>query len=181
MLIEQYVPDGRFLAERMRRDLFRASEAAPVGILAEYFAGTRLSSDLFRLAKLFSKYASERSFHPATELVPEVKSILGVLTDFFGLNRGQIFRTSTPVVGADVSIADDGHQVQIPVDENDAQDLQALPNLELPLSSIEHQNKNASRGSVAGEEEERSVDEERSAATAHEAATAEPPMTRPTQ
>lgn len=104
MLIEQYVPDGRFVADRMRRDLLRLSEDAPVGILAEYFAGTRLSSELFRLSKLFSTHGYARILALPKDLTSELKSILGVLSDYFGYSRAQIFGAIAEIpIRADVT------------------------------------------------------------------------------
>jgi hypothetical protein len=91
MLVQQYVPDGRSLAERIRRDVDRLTDDTPVGILAEYLSTTRVSSELFKSAKRFADLAYAQVVTPPNELPSDMKSMLAVLMDFFGLSRQQLF------------------------------------------------------------------------------------------
>lgn len=91
VLVQQYLPEGRALSDKMRRDVLRLAEDAPVAILAEYFSGTRASSDLFRLAKSFSQTAYMCNVLAPVDLSADLKSVLAILSDFFGLNRQQVF------------------------------------------------------------------------------------------
>jgi hypothetical protein len=86
-LIEQYVPEQRMLAPRIREQLGRELDAIPTKLLAEYVAKQSVSQDLFSVAKELEAAAYKTVFVPPHALSPSVKGMLGVLLDFWEMDR----------------------------------------------------------------------------------------------
>ena len=59
--------------------------------LTEYFSNREIMNRLFTIATEFSKNAYEVSVTPIANVSPDIKAIIGVLCDFFDIERGRIF------------------------------------------------------------------------------------------
>ncbi|HEY3743952.1 MAG TPA: hypothetical protein VGL53_29110 [Bryobacteraceae bacterium] len=91
-LIEQYAPEQRALGVRIREGLRRELDAIPTKILAEYFAKQSVSHELFSVAKELEAAAYRTSFSAAHTLSPASRGIIGVLLDFWALDRKGILQ-----------------------------------------------------------------------------------------
>jgi hypothetical protein len=91
-LIEQYAPEQRMLAPRIRERLMRELDAIPTRMLAEYFAKPGVSQELFTIAKALEGAVFKTTFVPPRALSPAVKGMLGVLLDFREMDRSILLR-----------------------------------------------------------------------------------------
>ncbi len=62
----------------------------PVVSLADYFASKEVSRNLFASAKKFENYGYATAVTTLKRLEPEAKAVVGVLLDFFSLDRKQV-------------------------------------------------------------------------------------------
>lgn len=90
-LIENYLNEGRQLALLLRKHIEEAYEQIPADILKEYFGRSSISKNLFSDAQQFETLAYTRSFMSPLEIKPELQGTIGVLLDFFELERRQFF------------------------------------------------------------------------------------------
>jgi hypothetical protein len=102
-LIEQYAPEQRMLAARIRERLGRELDAIPTKVLAEYFAKQSVSQELFSVAKKLEAAAYNASFVPPQTFPPAVKGMIGVLLDFWEMDRNR-FLQSADIAKAAISI-----------------------------------------------------------------------------
>ncbi|MEP7366869.1 MAG: hypothetical protein ABI972_26730 [Acidobacteriota bacterium] len=86
-LIEQYAPEQRVLGARIRERLRKGIEAIPTKILAEFFAKQSVSQELFIIAKELEAAAYSAKFVPPATLTAPSKGMLGVLLDFWEMDR----------------------------------------------------------------------------------------------
>jgi hypothetical protein len=86
-LIEQYAPEQRMLAPRIRERLGKELDAIPTKALAEYFAKQSVSQELFSVAKELEAAAYKTTFVSPPALPPPVKGMIGVLLDFWEIDR----------------------------------------------------------------------------------------------
>jgi hypothetical protein len=86
-LIEQYAPEQRMLAPRIRERLGKELDAIPTKLLAEYFAKQSVSQELFSVAKELEAAAYKAAFVAPSALSAAAKGMLGVLLDFWELDR----------------------------------------------------------------------------------------------
>jgi hypothetical protein len=86
-LIEQYAPEQRMLAPRIRERLGKELDAIPTKLLAEYFAKQSVSQELFSVAKELEAAAYKAAFVAPPALSAAAKGLLGVLLDFWELDR----------------------------------------------------------------------------------------------
>jgi hypothetical protein len=91
-LIEQYAPEQRTLAPRIRERLSKELDAIPTKVLAEYFAKQGVSHDLFTIAKELEAAAYNAAFVSPQALTPATKGIIGVLLDFWEMDRKAILQ-----------------------------------------------------------------------------------------
>lgn len=75
------------LREHVSRDLL----GLPVEILADHFGKAEVLKDLFELARKFESCAYGRSFAGVGTLEPAMQAVLGVLMDFFQIEREDIY------------------------------------------------------------------------------------------
>ena len=105
-LIEQYAPEHRMLAPRIKEQLGKELEAIPTKLLAEHFAKQSVSQDLFSVAKELEGAAYKNVFVSPQSLSPATKGMLGVLLDFWELDRRRFLLNSgaadVPEVAASV-------------------------------------------------------------------------------
>lgn len=86
-LIEQYAPEQRMLAPRIRERLGKELDAIPTKTLAEYFAKQSVSQELFSVAKALEAPAYNSAFVFPQALPAPVKGMIGVLLDFWEIDR----------------------------------------------------------------------------------------------
>jgi len=91
-LIAQYVPEQRVLGTRIREGLRKELEAIPTKILGEFFAKQSVSYELFNMAKELEAAAYSAGFIAPNTLSPASKGLLGVLLDFWEMDRKAILQ-----------------------------------------------------------------------------------------
>jgi len=91
-LIDQYVPEQRHLGARIKEGLTRELESIPTRILAEYFAKQSVSQELFGVAKELEAAAYSSAFVSPNSFSPSAKGIIGVLLDFWEMDRKAILQ-----------------------------------------------------------------------------------------
>jgi hypothetical protein len=91
-LIAQYAPEQRALGMRIREGLRREMEAIPTKILAEYFSKQGVSQELFSMAKELEAAAYSATFTAPNALTPASKGMLGVLLDFWEMDRKSLLQ-----------------------------------------------------------------------------------------
>lgn len=93
-LIEQYTPEQRMLAPRIRERLGKELDAIPTKALAEYFAKPSVSQELFSVAKELESAAYRTTFVFPQELPATAKGMIGLFLDFWGLDRKSLLQGS---------------------------------------------------------------------------------------
>lgn len=86
-LVEQYVPGGRAAASRMRHELNKELGALQTNILAEFFARNASAQSMFAAARELEAAAYARRFSDPATLQAGALSLLGVLADYWGIER----------------------------------------------------------------------------------------------
>jgi hypothetical protein len=112
-LIEQYAPEQRMMAPRIRDRFIKELDNIPTKILAEYFARPIVSQDLFSVAKEFDAAAYQTVFVIPQVLSAGAKGILGVLLDFWEMDR-KPFLNSDPNVKSSGSVKYSDPQTTLP-------------------------------------------------------------------
>jgi len=97
-LIEQYVPEQRMLAPRIRERVARELNAIPTNALAEYFAKQSVSQELFSAAKELEAAAYNSEFALPSAFSPAVKGMFGVLLDFWEMDRKNFLQAAVKTV-----------------------------------------------------------------------------------
>lgn len=124
-LIEQYAPEQRALAPRIRARLGKDLDAIPTKALAEYFSKQSVSRELFSVAKELDAAAYKTVFVSPQTLPAQVKGMIGVLLDFWEIDRKSFLHSAETTVAEPASPS-----VQPPkVDEQPSQN--PLPGLEV--------------------------------------------------
>ena len=113
-LIEQYAPEQRVLGTRIREGLRRELEAIPTKALAEFFAKQSVSHELFNIAKELEAAAYNATFIAPNTLSAATKGILGVLLDFWELDRKAVLQNGH-TTKSDQASAPDGSKGVAPV------------------------------------------------------------------
>ncbi|MCJ0974974.1 hypothetical protein MST27_16490 [Pseudomonas sp. PS1] len=90
-LVSTVVSDPE-LGRTLEHEILRQAEELKADILAEYFSKAAVQSSLFDLAKFFDVNAYAREVPPASTLPSQALSIIGVLADFFEIDRKQILK-----------------------------------------------------------------------------------------
>jgi hypothetical protein len=90
-LIEAYSPDDKSLVERIREGILAELNSHPAEVLAAYFCKNSVSSRIFHNALAFEGLAYSRTILYPRELDHELQSVIGVLLDFFGIDRERFF------------------------------------------------------------------------------------------
>lgn len=93
-LIEQYAPEQKMLTPRIKERLRKELEAIPTKLLAEHFAKQSVSQDLFSVAKELEGSAYKSAFVSPQDLSSAAKGMLGVLLDFWELDRRSFLLSS---------------------------------------------------------------------------------------
>jgi hypothetical protein len=93
-LIEQYAPEQRMLAPRIRERLGKELDAIPTKALAEYFSKQSVSQELFSVAKQLEAAAYKTAFVSPQALPATAKWIMGVLLDFWEIDRQKFLHSA---------------------------------------------------------------------------------------
>jgi hypothetical protein len=102
-LIEQYAPEQRVLGTRIREGLRDELEAIPTNMLAEFFSKQSVSHELFNIAKELEAAAYGRAFIAPSALSAATKGMVGVLLDFWEIDRTAILQSGS--AGASKGVA----------------------------------------------------------------------------
>ena len=90
--IASSTPDGPFSSESKKVDeqINEQLRSYPVATLATFFSSKDVSRKLFASAKSFENHGYGTTLIALNDLEVEAKAIIGVLLDFFGLDRKQV-------------------------------------------------------------------------------------------
>jgi hypothetical protein len=66
-------------------------DAIPANIVAEYFTRNEVSKNIFKCAKEFEKHAYLKTFASPNLIDNELKSIISISLDYFGIDRKTFF------------------------------------------------------------------------------------------
>jgi hypothetical protein len=83
------------LAPRIRERLGKELDAIPTKVLAKYFAKQSVSQDLFSAAKELEAAAYKTAIVSPQALPVTVKGMIGVLLDFWEIDRKRFFHWDT--------------------------------------------------------------------------------------
>jgi hypothetical protein len=86
-LIDQYAPERHTLGSRIRDRLSKDLDSIPTRILAEYFAKQSVLHDLFAIGKELEAAAYKANFVAPQSLTAGAKGAIGVLLDFWEMDR----------------------------------------------------------------------------------------------
>jgi hypothetical protein len=89
-LVERYAAGGRAAATRIRQELFSELGSLQTDILAEYFGRSAAPQSLFSIAREFEAAAYARQFIAPALLGPEALGLLGVLADYWAIERTRL-------------------------------------------------------------------------------------------
>lgn len=78
------------IATALKREVDKQTKYRSVEILSDYFAKTANMNSLFKNASLFELHAYSQVVTTPLKLPIELQSIIGLLTDFFRMDRKQI-------------------------------------------------------------------------------------------
>jgi len=78
------------IATTLKRAVDEQTKNRPVGILSDYFAHTNNMNSLFKNASLFELHAYSQVVTTPSQLPIDLQSIIGLLTDFFRIDRKKI-------------------------------------------------------------------------------------------
>lgn len=100
-LIEHYAPEQRALASRIRDGLRSELGELPVNMLAQHFSKVSVSHELFAIAKELEAAAYNPKFVGPSAVSAPARALLGVLLDFWALDRRAILAGSNgDIVGS---------------------------------------------------------------------------------
>ena len=89
-LIEGYAPDARGMVQRIRASVDKDLSGLPVEALGEYFVRAE-NKDMFADAKAMEALAFARVFVRPAALEVQAQALIGVMLDFFGMDRVKFF------------------------------------------------------------------------------------------
>ena len=78
------------IATALKREVDKQTKYRPVEILSDYFAKTTNMNSLFKNANLFEFHAYSQVVTKPSQLPIDLQSIIGLLTDFFRMDRKKI-------------------------------------------------------------------------------------------
>jgi hypothetical protein len=110
-LIEQYAPEQRILGARIREAVRKELEGIPTKILAEFFAKRSVLHEVFNIAKELDTAAYNAAFIAPNTLSAATKGMLGVLLDFWEMDRKALLQNGDPAKTDQPSSPDASKQV----------------------------------------------------------------------
>lgn len=86
-LVLRFAPEAKASASNLRKQVVEELEGMPVEMLAEYFVRNEVAGELFNLARMFEGKAYSATFHRPAKLEGPCQAILGLIADFFHIDR----------------------------------------------------------------------------------------------
>ena len=86
-LVAQYSANGSSIAHEVRKNIEEQLSSLPSNILGEFFARNETAKTLFPTAKELEQLSALRQFKSHNNCSLELKSIIGVLLDYWGIDR----------------------------------------------------------------------------------------------
>lgn len=86
-LVAAYANDGRAIANQVKAKIEKSLHNIPSSVLGDYFSRGEVQTSLFAVAKEFEELAMARSFKSHTRASIDLRSLLGCLMDYWGLDR----------------------------------------------------------------------------------------------
>jgi hypothetical protein len=86
-LVSEYANEGRAIANQVRAKVERSLSDIPTGILGEFFSKRDVQTGLFATAREFEAFSMARVFQPHTSASTDMRSALGCLLDYWGIDR----------------------------------------------------------------------------------------------
>ena len=90
-IAKQLIPENQ--AVNLNNQIQTLYNSIPVNIISEYYTKNDVSKNLFKNAKEFEKLAYNRNFRSPNILDNELKSIISISLDYFGIERKSFFDT----------------------------------------------------------------------------------------
>lgn len=90
-LIENYVPENRVVAVKVRDRLNKDLDSLSTRMLAEYICKPGVTQELFNVAKELESAAYKRQFVAPSALGIASKSLLALFIDYWGMDRNKMF------------------------------------------------------------------------------------------
>lgn len=90
-LVEQYATGQRGIGQRIKSALAKDLDSIKTGMLAEYLARQNVTQDLFATAKALESAAYARRFTALDELPATGRALIGVLLDFWEVDRVRFY------------------------------------------------------------------------------------------
>jgi hypothetical protein len=118
-IVSAYMPGERIRSADLLKQLQNASMSLPVEILTEFFLKANHGSTLFNLARSFESLAFDRTFYSPADLPSDHRAIIGVVLDFFGIERKKFFDAIPTSPGAERELETGKRLVGTSVTEND--------------------------------------------------------------
>jgi hypothetical protein len=86
-LIEQFAEHGTSISNQVRLNIDEKLSSLPTGILSEFFSKSDVGKSLFNTAKELEGLAMNKEFKHHSSASVDVKSFLGCLLDYWGIDR----------------------------------------------------------------------------------------------
>lgn len=93
-LVAEYANDGRAIANQVRAKVEKSLLDIPSGILGDFFSRREVQLSLFTTAREFEELSMARSFKLHVHSSTELRSVLGCLLDYWGIDRTHLTITT---------------------------------------------------------------------------------------
>ena len=90
--VEQFSVDGKSSVNQARYNIDKQFQSMRTDILAEYFSNHEILKDIFNVSIKFEYYGMNRILEYPHSATIEIKSFIGVLLDYFELDRVNFFK-----------------------------------------------------------------------------------------
>lgn len=91
-LVEQFAPNGELIGRQVRERVKEEFGRLRSNMLSEYFGRAETARTTFQMACALEQHAMERTFRPYPNLEPELQGVMGVLLDYWDIERKSILR-----------------------------------------------------------------------------------------
>lgn len=86
-LVEQHAVNGNVISNQVRSSVERQLASLHTVILGEFFSKMEMAKHLFTVARELELLSMQRVFSPHTNASTELRSVLGCLLDYWGIDR----------------------------------------------------------------------------------------------
>jgi hypothetical protein len=98
-LVAEFANEGRSIANQVRAKVGNSLAGIPTSILGDYFGRRDVLGSLFGVARELEELAMARSFLLHTNASNDLRSLLGCLLDYWGIDRTHLLISSEPASG----------------------------------------------------------------------------------